>query len=208
MSQTPRFLLHHAARTRSATAVWLLEEAKAPYEIRRHELQGPRSPEHLAANPYGKFPTLVDRGPDGSWNMPVTENAAIALHVADQCPESGLAPKLTDRERGPYITWITLLPAALEPGLVDQGFPRAKEAPATMLGWPPLPKTIDRITEGLRGKEYLVCARFTAADLIVCAALNYFKVIGKLQSNEIIDAYLARVSARPALAAARAKDQV
>ncbi|MEZ0312058.1 MAG: glutathione S-transferase family protein [Myxococcota bacterium] len=206
MGSVPRFLLHHAKQTRSATAMWLLEESQAPYEVRRHELKGPRSPEHLAANPYGKFPTLVDRGPDGTWNSAVTENAAIAMHVADMLPASRLAPKLGDRERGPWVTWCTLLPATLEPGLMDIVFPRKQEAPRSTVGWPPFPETIERITNGLRGKQYLVADRFTAADIVIGSSLAFFKRIGKLPTNEVLDAYLARLEERPALKAAREKD--
>jgi glutathione S-transferase len=206
MSNAPRFLLHHAKQTRSATAMWLLEECGAPFEVRRHDITAPRSAEHLAANPYGKFPTLVDRGPDATWTSAVTENAAIAMHVADMVPESGLAPKPSDRDRGPWVTWCTLLPAALEPGLMDLAFPRQKDPPRRVIGWPPFAETVERITNGVRGKHYLVCDRFTAADVVIGSALAYFKRIGKLPLNEVLDGYLERLQERPALKKAREND--
>ena len=102
--------------------------------------------------------------------------------------------------------WCTLLPAALEPGLMDVLFPRAKEAPRSTVGWPPFAETIERVTNGLRGKQYLVADRFTAADIIIGSTLAFFKRVGQLPANEILDAYLARLEQRPALATAREKD--
>ena len=56
--------LHYAPRTRSFTALWLLEELGVPYVLESFSLAEKRqkSPEHLALNPMGKVPVVVDRG--------------------------------------------------------------------------------------------------------------------------------------------------
>ncbi len=197
----PRFLLHHAPRSRSVGSLWLLEEAGVAYDLHWHDLQAGthKRPDHLAANPGGKLPALVDRGPNGSWDgVVVTEAAAIAAYVADLVPEAGLAPALGTKERAAYQFWMAYGPGVAEPAMADVAFPRAQAAPASAIGWPPLTDVLARIEAALDGRDWLLGDRFSAADLVVGGLLAYMNQFGMLRPGANVSRYVAAVEARPA----------
>jgi glutathione S-transferase len=204
----PRFLLHHAPRSRSARILWLLEEAGAPYALVRHDLDQAtqKRPEFLAVNPFGKLPALIDRGPDGTWEAVVTESVAICAYVADVLPEAGLAPPPGTPERAAYATWLGFGAAALEPAFADLAFPRAQEPPARAIGWPPFAAALGRIEAALTPGPYLLGERFSAADIMVGGMLQWAVQWGKATAGPATARTLAALDARPALARARAVD--
>lgn len=211
MTDTPRFILHHAPRSRSSRALWLLEEAGVPFEIALHDFaKGThKDPAYLAINPAGKVPTLVDRGPAGDWSPPavVTESAAICAYVADAVPEANLAPPVGSCERAAYATWIAYCPSVLEPALSDSVFPRREDPPASTLGWCPFPEAVQRVEAALQaGGPYLLGARFSAADVLIGSLLQWLKAWGKLQETPTLAAYLGTLAARPASQRAQARD--
>jgi glutathione S-transferase len=196
----PRFLLHHAPKSRSMGSLWLLEEAAAPYAVQWHDLEAGthRSPGYLAVNPAGKLPALVDRGPDGSWDVVVTEAVAIAAYVADLCPDAGLAPAIGTPERGAWQFWMAYGPGVAEPAMTDLAFPRARPVPPGTLGWPDVPTVLARIEAALDGKDWLVGNRFTAADLTVGGLLAYMAMFGLFQPSPALARYIGAIDARPA----------
>jgi len=201
----PRFLLHHAPRTRSTVSLWLLEEAGADYGIYWHDTAAGthKSPGYLALNPAGKIPALVDHGPAGDWKgVVVTESAAICAYVADTLHESNLAPPAGTPGRAAYAFWMTYGPGVIEPALSDMAFPRTKEAPSTALGWPPFPETVERVEAALSAGPWLLGAQFTAADITVGGLLAYAAQWGMLQPGPNLARYLTAIEARPARQAA------
>lgn len=197
---SPRFLLHHAPRTRSVSALWMLEEAGAPYALHWHDLQAgtQKDPAFLAVNPAGKLPALVDRGPDGSWQAVVTEVAAIAAYVADLYPEAGLAPAIGTPGRAAYCFWMAYGPGVAEPAFADAVFPRGAAAPTVAIGWPPMAEVVARIEAALKGKAWLLGEHFSAADLVVGGLLAYIHQFGRLNAGPEVARYVAAIEARPA----------
>lgn len=61
-------------------------------------------------NPLGQVPTMVM--PDGT---PLTESAAILLHLADKVSGSGLAPAADHPERPVFLRYLILLVSAIYP---------------------------------------------------------------------------------------------
>jgi glutathione S-transferase len=208
---TPRFILHHAPRSRSSRILWLLEETGVPFEVAQHDFAKAthKDPAYLAINPAGKVPALIDLGPAGEWSPPavVTESAAICSYVADTLPEAGLAPPVGSRERAAYASWIGYCPSVLEPALSDSVFPRREEPPASTLGWCPFPEALRRVETALQaGGPYLLGARFSAADVLIGSLLQWLQGWGKLPENPTLAAYLATLAARPAVQRAQARD--
>lgn len=195
-----RFVLHHHPQSRAQRIKWLLEETGAPYELVSHDLEARthKSPEFLALNPHGKIPTLIDRGPDGTAEVVVTESAAIVIHVADAVPGAGLAPAPGSLERGPYLGWIVYSASVLEPALMDAFFPRAETPSAMMTGWPGFDEALERVDAALKPGPWLSGETFTAADLTIGSFLGWLAGWGKLPGPERFQSYLGRIAERPA----------
>jgi len=204
----PRFVLHYAPRSRAFRILWLLEEARAAYEIVLYDLQKGthKDSAYLAVNPDGKVPALIDRGPRGDWSVTITESAAISTYLADACPEAGLAPALNSPERGPYLTWLVYCSAALEPAFADFMFPRQKEIPRSTVGWPSYDKTLDRIERALDRGPWLLGDHFSAADVMLGSMLQWLSAWGKLPSRAALDRYLSSLDLREGLKRAQAQE--
>lgn len=206
--ESPRFVLHYAPRSRAFRILWLLEEARAPYELVLYDLQkGTHKGEaYLALNPDGKVPALVDRGPGRDWSVIVTESAAISTYIADACPEAALAPPIASPQRGPYLTWLVYCSAALEPAFADFMFPRQKEAPQGAVGWPSYDATLDRLEHALNSGPWLLGDHFSAADVMLGSMLQWLQQWGKLPAHPALQRYLASLKERDALVRAQAKE--
>jgi GST-like protein len=66
------------------------------------------NPAVFDVNPLGQIPALVL--PSG---QVMTESAAILIYLADQHPESRLAPTQADRNRPTFLRWMTYVSAAI-----------------------------------------------------------------------------------------------
>ena len=112
--------LYHAPNTRSTSVLVLLEELAAPYRLHLlNQKKGEHcAPEYLAINPLGKVPALKHG------DAVVTETVACFLYLTDAYPAAGLAPKIGDALRGPYLRWMTMYAAAWEPAIVDRAMKR------------------------------------------------------------------------------------
>jgi GST-like protein len=88
----------------------LLELSGQPYELIDIDPSGnPDDRRKLAAlNPLVQLPTIVV--PDGSV---MTESGAIALYIAEQAPEAGLAPLAGEPHRAAYLRWHIFLVATV-----------------------------------------------------------------------------------------------
>ena len=95
-------LLGTAPRTRSLRALWVLEEAGAPYQRVRIDLSAgeQKGAEFRASNPMAKVPALTDG------TLAIAESGAICAYVAEAHPEAGLAPPFGDPARGRYLRWL------------------------------------------------------------------------------------------------------
>lgn len=83
------YQLYYFPGNANAAPHMVLEELGQTYELvlvdRTKNAQ--KSKDYLTINPNGRIPTLVDR------DLVLFEATAIVLHLVDQHPEGGLAPK-------------------------------------------------------------------------------------------------------------------
>src|SRR5690606_30539389 len=102
--------LYFAPRSRSFTALWLLEELGVDYALESFDLRSGRhkQPDFLALNPMGKVPLVVHDG------IPVSESGAIAIYLADRFHAAGLAPAIDDRDRPAFLRWVLFAGGVLE----------------------------------------------------------------------------------------------
>ena len=107
--------LYWSPRSRSFSAIWLLEETGLPYERVLTDIStgAQKAPEYLAINPMGKVPGLRDG------EAALGEASAICAYIADRYPETGLAPAATDPLRARYLQWLFFSPSCIEPALIQ-----------------------------------------------------------------------------------------
>jgi glutathione S-transferase len=196
--QDRHIIFYHSPQSRSEGTHTLLEELGADYEMRRLNLKEgeQRRPEYLAVNPMGKVPAIVHAG------ALVTEQPAIFLYLADLYPEAGLAPAISDPLRGPYLRWMVFYAASFEPALMDRAR-KVDPGPASSSPYGDFDTMLGTLTAQLEQGPYLLGERFTALDVLWGTALAWTTMFGMVPATPRIQAYIERVTSRPA--AQRAK---
>jgi glutathione S-transferase len=191
--------LYWAPRTRSLRALWVLEEAGAPYERIRLDLSTDeqKTPDFRAINPMAKVPALTD-GP-----VAVAESGAICAYVAEAHPNAGLAPPLGDSERGRYLQWLFFSPGCVEPAFLT----KSANIPVDprMASFGDFDRVFDVLEAAVAKGPWLLGERFSAADVMIGLDLHFGIDIFKLvPTRPVLRAYVDRCLARPALQRAKA----
>lgn len=196
----PELTLFHSPNTRSTGALTLLEELGVPYRLHPLNMKAgeQREPAYLAINPMGKVPAI--RYGDAL----VTEQVAVFIFLADLFPQARLAPALTDPLRGPYLRWMAFYGSCFEPALVDRS--QQRETPRAMCPYGDYDTTISTLLGQLEKGPYLLGDTFTAADVLWGTALTWTTMFKLVEATPVVQAYIDRINARPAVARARGID--
>jgi glutathione S-transferase len=186
--------------TRSMRALWLFEEAGIPYERVQINIRDPNSksdPAFRAASPQGKVPAIED-GP-----VRISDSGAICIYVADQYPQTQLAPRVGDPKRGAFLQWTLFNNTSIEPAMVEK-LANLKPNPSTY-GWGDFNATMDVLRNGARNAApWMLGERFSAADVMIGSAIRAlftFKILER-RNESVLAAYEERCMARPAAQAA------
>jgi glutathione S-transferase len=185
--------LYWSPRTRSFTALWLMEETGQPYERVLTDIStgAQKKAEYLAINPMGKVPALKDG------EATLAEAAAICAYVAERYPQAKLAPALGDLLRAKYLYWLFFMPGCIEPAMV-QISTKIEINPFTA-GWGDAARVFDVLDNALAKGPWILGENFSAADVAIGAALNFsVRLFKMVPSRPSFDAYIARCMARPA----------
>jgi len=184
---------------------WLLEELGLPHRLERVAFAPPTGGFFSQATPLGKFPVLVDGA------VTIFESGAIVEYVLERYGEGRLAPPIGAPLRGAFLQWLHFAEATAFPPLgtiVWHTFYKgdaerlasvvedARSRSRTTLG------VVDR---ALAGKDYLLGAEFSAADVMMGFTLEAAKALGVLGARfPNLVAYVGRLEARPAFQRATA----
>ncbi len=113
------YQLHYFPSNANAAPHMVLEELGQDYDLvlvdRARNEQ--KSEDYLRINPNGRIPTLVDG------QLVLFEAAAIVLHLVDQHPDAGLAPKIGTPDRARFYQWLTFLTNSLQEELMIWQYP-------------------------------------------------------------------------------------
>ena len=103
--------LYYSPGAASLVVHWLLIDLGLPHRLHLLDFakREQKDPSYLAINPAGVVPTLVLDG------RPVTEAAAIVMHLADLHPQAKLAPAVASPERAGYYQWMFFMANTLQP---------------------------------------------------------------------------------------------
>jgi glutathione S-transferase len=186
--------------SRGAIVRWMLEEVGAAYETVVLDYGTTmKAPDYLAINPMGKVPAIRHG------DTVVTEVAAICAYLADAFPDAGLAPP--PGERGGYYRWLFYAAGPVEAAIIDRAALGITDIPADkqpMVGYGTYDQVVDVLDAHVAAHQYIAGDRFSAADVYVGSHLAWGTQFGTLPKRDSFDAYLARVTSRPA--AQRAKE--
>lgn len=185
--------------SRGRIARFMLEEVGAPYETVVLDFGAPlRAAEYRAINPMAKVPSLVHDG------RIVTEVAAICTYLAMEFPEKDLMAE----DRAGFFRWMFFGAGPLEQAVVNNSFGWLPKGPQDerRIGYGSFDRVLHTLTDHLEKHDHLVDGRFTAADVYVGNQIGWGLRFGSIPANDTLQAYWDRISARPALAAANAKD--
>ena len=149
---------------------------------------------YVAVNAKGYVPALgLD---DGTL---ITEGPAIVQYMADQKPDSGLAPKSGTKERLRLQEWLNFISTELHKAMGTFFNPKApddwKAAVTERLG-----VRMDYVAKELAGKQYLMGDTFTVADGYLFTVASWGKHVAvDISGLAHLGAFMARVAARPAV---------
>lgn len=152
---------------------------------------------YMQVNTKGYVPTIkLDDG------RVLTESAAVLQYIADQKPDSGLAPKAGTMERYRLQEWLTFISSEIHksfsPLFNKEAAEEVKSYARNMLG-----KRLPYAETQLANKPYLMGDHFTVADAYFFVVMNWSKIVGfDLTPFPHIKEFLARIAARPAVQAA------
>lgn len=194
------YRLYYSPGAASLVVHWLLIETGATHEIVRLDTAARehKQPAYLALNPQGLVPTLLIDG------RPVTEAAALVLHLADAHPAAGLAPALDDPARASYYQWILYGANTLQPafrvwfypdeaaGAEHAGAAKARARERIEAAWQHVDAHL-----GAHG-PYLLGAQPSAADFLITMLMRWSRNLPRPASDwPHLAALIVRMKARP-----------
>jgi glutathione S-transferase len=205
--------LHHLNNSRSQRVIWLLEELKLPYQIRRYQ-RDPGTvlapPELKVVHPLGKSPVITDG------EITVAESGAIIEYLVETHGGESLRPLPGTAARRDYTYWLHYAEGSAMPLLV-------MSLVFSRLALPPMPWLLrplaSLIAKGVQQKflnpqlvvhldyieKHLAKTGWFAGDAFSAADIQMSFVL-EAASSRIADArglpniadFLKRIHARPA----------
>ncbi len=184
--------LYHSPASRAFTAYWLLEELGRPFQVQTVDIAkgDQKKPEYLKLNPSGKVPTITDG------KVVVSENPAICIYLADRYGYGALAPRIEDADRGPYLKWMVYSTAVLDPLITLH--PKHIDLPGKDTGFGAFEDMVGVLGASLRGRDYLLGKRFSAADVMLGSTISAALYRKDLPEIPELMEYNARLARRPA----------
>lgn len=203
--------VHHLNNSRSQRVLWLLEELEAPYQIVAYQRENTLlAPEALKkVHPLGKSPVITDG------ERVVAESGAILEYLAEKYDRDGLLRLTDEEERLQARYWLHYAEGSLMPLMVMKLiFSRMGKPPVPWLLRPVgaafgkgvqkgyLDKQIAThqqfIEQHLSSHPWFAGQHFSIADVQMSFPLQALSLRGSGGNTPHIDAWLAKVQARPA----------
>ena len=186
--------LYYAPGACSLAVHIVLREAGYKFELDRVDFGAEKTAGgeyFFKVNPKGYVPALKLN--DG---QVLTEAAVISQYLADQKPESGLAPEAGTMERYHLLEWLNFISAEIHKSFGPLWRPNTPEQTRQdqkdLLG-----KRFDYIAEQLKDKQYLSGDKFTVADAYLFTVLNWTGLLKMdLSKWPILETYMSRIAAR------------
>jgi glutathione S-transferase len=187
--------LFHSPGACSLSPHIVLLEAGLPFTIEKIDLRTKKTEtgaDYYTINTKGTVPALqLDDG------RLLTEGPAVVQYLADQKPESGLAPRAGTFERYQLMEMLNYITSEVHKGYSPLFNPKIsadwKASALANLG-----KKFDWLSGFLGSKNFLMGSTFTVADAYLFTVLRWSEHVGvDLAKWPVLAAYRSRVGQRP-----------
>jgi len=195
--------LYYSAGSCSTSCHITLEESGLPYEAIELDFDKEADLATMAKlNTLGTLPVLITD--DGKQ---LDQNLSIATYIADLVPQKNLLPAHGTFERAQAMNWLSFVAADLHKGVgglfgvpyISQDTKIQGVVRESMLVR--ANQYLKYLDTNLAGKDYVMGSSFTVADsyaFVVCGWTKWLEI--PLTPYKNVEAYLARVASRPAVA--------
>ncbi|QHE83564.1 glutathione transferase GstA [Hydrogenophaga sp. BPS33] len=166
-----------------------------PAPTKTHQL--PDGTDYYTINPLGYVPLLeLDNGER------LREGPAIVQYIADQAPQKNLAPANGTLPRYRLQEWLNFIGTEVHKGFSPLFNPATPDEVKTSTK-DKLGQRLKWVDAELAGKQYLLGDNFSVADGYLFTVTNWAPRVGvDISGFANLNAYRARVGARPAVQAA------
>ncbi|QPM92178.1 glutathione S-transferase family protein [Pseudooceanicola algae] len=193
--------LYHSPNSRSTSILLLIEEMGVSDRIDVIDVSiarqdGSGGPDADNPHPEKKVPFLTD-GDDH-----VRERGAIIAYLTDMFPDAGLGRPVGHPQRGKFLSWLFYYQGVMEPVLVLDW--AGIEHPALQATFRDRNALVARLAEALKDQPYLLGQEYSAVDLLLSSPFQWLPDAAPEQPS--IQAWIKRCTARPAFAAAMARE--
>ena len=196
--------LYYKAGACSLAPHIILRESGRDFTMESVDLQSKKlenGDDYLAISPKGQIPALLLDD-----NTLVTEAVVIMQYLADAVPDRQLLAPVGSINRYKTLEWLNFIATELHKGFTPLFRPDTPEGyKPTVRGL--LEKKLQYVNASLEGNEWISGQRFTIADAYLYNVLRWARAV-KLEIAGLhnIDAFMARVAARPSVVAALAAE--
>ncbi|NMP28780.1 glutathione transferase GstA [Rahnella sp. SAP-1] len=192
--------LYYKAGACSLSPHIVLREAGVDFSIEKVDLSSKKTEEgddFFKINPKGQIPTLLLD--DGTL---LTEGVAIVQYIADQKPDRQLMPEVGTLARYHALEWLNYIATELHKGFSPLFNPKAPDEFKSLMR-EALSKKFAYVNASLKDKNFLLGSHFSVADAYLFTVMRWAQAL-KFDLSAFVDlnAWLARVAARPAVDAA------
>ncbi|HEX9173048.1 MAG TPA: glutathione transferase GstA [Telluria sp.] len=174
----------------------VLHEAGLDFSIEQVDLKTKQTvtgADYRAVNQKGSVPALQLK--DGTV---LTEGPAIVQYIADQAPESQLAPAAGTLQRYQLMEWLNYISSEVHKSFSPLFNPAATED-MTSHARSTLAQRFSYLARALEGRDYLLGSQFSVADAYLFTVLSWAGYVKIDLGSPVLQSYLARVGARPAV---------
>ena len=196
--------LYGSARSRASRTLWMLAECGVPFEQEDFSTldAAAKSAVIQRVNPLGKIPAIEDG------DLKLFESMAINLYLAKQY--GGVLWPASEADQARATAWSFFCMTELEPRMVQIFYERVvrpaaeRSETAVQKHWADLQKPLAALNGQLEGRDYLLGASFTVADLNVASCFTMINRMNlDMSAFPNLQRWLAACYARPAYTQAR-----
>ena len=193
---TPIRITGFAPFDRSARVRWTALELGLPVEdnVIKYQDGVHKSAEYRSKHPFCTVPLAEVEG-QARW-----DSVAICQSLIEEHTSEGLAPPIHAPDRPLYLSWLFFIASSFDAkvgNVLLHGYlrPNEEERVAALKSATPM---LDDLQSWLSTRDYLLGERFSLADIILGHNLQLLVLSRALDGHPGLQAYLARLAARPA----------